>query len=120
MGLPIVTQSLVLLLVNFDCIFPEVEWVVVSVTIFASLLVPFPCMSRHPRLFTPGAPEVAKALSPAEEVSGCYPLPLAALVGIEIWHTKEERHDINDKKRETILVLISTYQPIKLHIQKIK
>ena len=113
MGLPIVTQSLVLLLVNFDFILPEVEWIVVSVAFFASLLEPFPCMSRHPSLFTLGAPEVAKTLVPAEEVCGCYPLALTTFVGIEIWHTKVERHDINDKKRETILVLISTYQPIK-------
>ena len=97
MGLPIVNQSLVLLFVNFECIFPEVEWVVVSVAIFASLLVPFPCMSRHPSLFTIGAPEVAKALAPAEVVSGCYPLPLTALVGGKIRLINEERHDINDK-----------------------
>ena len=96
MGLFIIFQSLFLLIVA-KVILPKVDRVEKSVTVFASLLEPFPCMSWHPFLLAVGAPEVTKALSISQEVFGFNPLPDTVFVGGKIRHINEERHNINDK-----------------------
>jgi hypothetical protein len=80
----IVLQSLLLSLIGFGIVFPEVKRPEISIAFFTSLLETLHSMGRHPRLLAEVAAVVTETFGVLAEISSLNPLSLTARVGKEV------------------------------------